>query len=665
MWLLNARTLSLEYFLDNRIPRYAILSHTWGDEEISFQDFDATKNRSYTGLSGQDPFQKKGWKKVEATCKKALEYECEYAWVDTCCIDKSSSSELQEAINSMFRWYKIAYTCFTYLEDVLPDDDVEKKRQAFRTSRWFTRGWTLQELIAPYDVIFFDHAWQCIGSKRQFPSEISRITGIKAPYLGLRDRPAKQLSQASVAERMSWAAKRQTTRKEDMAYCLLGIFDINMPMLYGEGEGAFIRLQEEIMKITNDNSLLCWGYKQDPTFKSWSPETMLAPNPGAFRHCKDVEKRLSSKFSSATFSMTQNGLSVKLPVVVDEAWEDIAYGILGCGLRVTDTGDGCTSFFAIPLLSTRANMFGTDFRNHESNEYLRPWWCSAVVVSPDFLKEAKTRDIIIRRYVAGEYDFARLPLSFNFSRSSSRHYSILGTYPPQPLGPDFLHLSTSGSSKSLPGAKVLYYDANSISQAAGFEDSGLVFIHVEIPFTALLIVLDWHLDYGSDSGSLQALGCRVFELPGEFRLEFLESLYKKKDFSSLPELSCSKEKIHLEHQYSPTPQKRMVSLDPQGRVVYKFHLPKNDNEALVIGTRLMKGYGPTTFVNVFTSVIDNSRNLQDLAKEMADHYFEPTSRQSHASSHATLLGPGQRSVPLFDCEDNPTKPMVIDSSSNR
>jgi hypothetical protein len=247
MRLLNTKTLQLKEFVeDSSKLRYAILSHRWGEEEISFQD-----------ITSQDPRirTKKGYGKIENCCAQARKSGLEWVWIDTCCIDKSSSAELSEAINSMYRWYQTAAICYAYLADVtyLPFD-VEKTQDAFRESEWFSRGWTLQELVAPRILRFFDKAWTHFGTKRSFGSEIFEITGISIDVLAGFEPPQTR----SVAERMSWAAWRQTTRVEDEAYCLLGIFGVNMPLLYGEGHRAFQRLQHEILKQEEDYTILAW-----------------------------------------------------------------------------------------------------------------------------------------------------------------------------------------------------------------------------------------------------------------------------------------------------------------------------------------------------------------------------------------------------------------------
>jgi hypothetical protein len=229
-------------FASREIPEYAILSHTWGAdaEEVTYRDLvDGT---------GKD---KTGYEKIRFCGDQAGQDGIRYFWVDTCCIDKSNPNELSEAINSMFRWYRDAAKCYVYLPDVLkaPFHAEDKSKQpswelAFRTSRWFTRGWTLQELIAPTSVEFFTQDRKPLGDKKSLERHICEITRI--PSGALRGSP---LADFSIAERMSWAQTRQTTREEDMAYSLLGIFDIFMPLIYGEGRGnATGRLREAIDK---------------------------------------------------------------------------------------------------------------------------------------------------------------------------------------------------------------------------------------------------------------------------------------------------------------------------------------------------------------------------------------------------------------------------------
>ncbi|KAK4446701.1 ankyrin repeat-containing domain protein [Podospora aff. communis PSN243] len=276
MYLLNTSTLDLHYFADHA-PPYAILSHRWGAEEVSFQD---VKERTADT--------KAGYKKLEGTCALAKSHGLDFAWIDTCCIDKHSSAELSEAINSMFLWYQEATVCYAYLDDVpprsaevlSPPPDPGLFGWKFQKSKWFTRGWTLQELLAPSMVIFLNEAWEEIGTKESLSEVISQITNIpEAVLLGI-----ESIDEVCIATKMTWAAYRETTRTEDIAYCLMGIFNINMPVMYGERERAFLRLQEEILKVTDDHSIFAWN--QWPGFRPRQSEagnaTHLAYFPAEF-----------------------------------------------------------------------------------------------------------------------------------------------------------------------------------------------------------------------------------------------------------------------------------------------------------------------------------------------------------------------------------------------
>ena len=193
--------------------------------------------------------------KIRMACAVARAGGYRYLWIDSCCIDKASSSELSEAINCMYAWYAGADVCYAYLADVASVNTPRSKWSSFGRSRWFKRGWTLQELIAPNDVLFLSKDWEFIGSKHGLAEVLEKITGVNKEAL----RHEMALDEFSVAQRLSWASRRKTDRPEDQAYSLMGIFGIHMPTLYGEGEGAFRRLQEEIMRRTPDQSLFAWG----------------------------------------------------------------------------------------------------------------------------------------------------------------------------------------------------------------------------------------------------------------------------------------------------------------------------------------------------------------------------------------------------------------------
>jgi hypothetical protein len=230
---------SLGEYVGRDIPRYAILSHRWGadHEEVTLRDFVEGTGKS-----------KAGYCKLTFCGKQAANDGLRFFWIDTCCIDKASSAEVSEAINSMFHWYQVAAKCYVYLSDV-STRDFARNEQSFQRSSWFKRGWTLQELVAPICVEFFSSDGDQIGDKSSMVQEIHSITSI--PIQALQGSP---LAHFSVDERMSWTESRETKREEDAAYCLLGIFDIHMPLLYGEGrKNAFSRLQRVLKESSEDD----------------------------------------------------------------------------------------------------------------------------------------------------------------------------------------------------------------------------------------------------------------------------------------------------------------------------------------------------------------------------------------------------------------------------
>ncbi|KAF8857589.1 ankyrin, partial [Acephala macrosclerotiorum] len=292
MRLLHTKKFELHVFGGREVPGYAILSHTWGDEEVTLQD-----------IKTNEAVKLRGYEKVSNACLVAAADGFDYVWIDTCCIDKTSSAELSEALNSMYRWYQEAEECYAYLADV-PHNSVNRVTGVtgpeFQKSRWFTRGWTLQELIAPLSVIFLDSEWQEIGTKSNLQRDISEITGIPGNFL-LGD----DLRHASVAQRMSWASKRETTRTEDLAYCLMGLFGIYMPMLYGEGERAFIRLQEEIMRVSDDHSLFAWRSIEDHG-------GILAISPAAFANSGNIIPVSPAYATSSPSTLSSRGIHLSL-----------------------------------------------------------------------------------------------------------------------------------------------------------------------------------------------------------------------------------------------------------------------------------------------------------------------------------------------------------------
>lgn len=319
MRLLHTQTLEFQEFFDSRIPPYAILSHRWGQDEVTFKEM--RKRQAPLGV---------GLAKIQNFCFVAAQNGFEWAWIDTCCIDKRSSAELSEAINAMYKWYENASHVYVHLRDFeIPKDLVLKMKlgdpgwyseiwptlsEKFRGSSWFTRGWTLQELLAPRPevVYFFDADWNIIGSLTQLIGDVSMVTRIPVHCMGFKLRPSGDKSHllspsasTCIAQRMSWAADRETSREEDMAYCLLGLLDVNMPLLYGEGgEKAFYRLQIEIMNTTEDESLFAWTSDQKQS-------GLLAASPRYFRNSGTVKRYYTN--SREPSSMTNKGLRINIP----------------------------------------------------------------------------------------------------------------------------------------------------------------------------------------------------------------------------------------------------------------------------------------------------------------------------------------------------------------
>lgn len=309
MRLLNTISFELKDFLDESIPKYAILSHTWGEEEIIFQDLQVRVDFWKT---------KKSFKKVWGFCSLANDNGYEWCWIDTCCIDKTSSAELSEAINSMFRWYAESHVCFAYLADVQVDHSEPAKLDGFETSRWHKRGWTLQELLAPERVEFYDLDWNLCGTRFSLQQRISKITGIRAEVLTTKFNVEASQNYYCVAEKMSWAANRKTSRVEDLAYCLLGLFDVNMPLLYGEGNRAFERLQFQILAETEDLTLFAWkGLGKNPEY--WEEDDYWYTS-------NHLLAKLPSYFSNATNTYTYQSLDAGS---YNRVWEDLNSAVTG------------------------------------------------------------------------------------------------------------------------------------------------------------------------------------------------------------------------------------------------------------------------------------------------------------------------------------------------
>ncbi|KAK1818806.1 hypothetical protein LTR12_006733 [Friedmanniomyces endolithicus] len=328
MRLLHLTSLEFQEFYGEEIPPYAILSHRWGKGEISYKDM-----RKKRHLEGP------GFAKLQGFCKFARsnlsvhsvtenedgaepgwnESTLEWGWIDACCINSSSSAELTEAINSINSEF-----CCVYLADVTSTSEIYVA-QEFEASEWFTRGWTLQELLAPRDVLFCNAQWTLIGHRcihnpsecssydaaMSLNKEIATATNIHPKYL----KSANAYAEASIACRMSWAAHRKTTRIEDVAYCLLGLFGVHLPPLYGEGENAFRRLQEELLRRSSDQSIFAWFNVNRYLLRYDMPELavlatpILASHPTDFSTSGNVESL--QRAPDTPYSLTNTGLELR------------------------------------------------------------------------------------------------------------------------------------------------------------------------------------------------------------------------------------------------------------------------------------------------------------------------------------------------------------------
>ncbi|KAL2061797.1 hypothetical protein VTL71DRAFT_7175 [Oculimacula yallundae] len=308
MRLLNTTSIEVENFPMGTPPEYAILSHRWDAKEVTFEDMKPGGVR--------DP---RAMLKLHNSCALAKRHGFQYIWIDTCCVDKSSSAELSEVINSMFRYYKEAKTCYAYLSDVASVHlkiPLRQENLDFAQSAWFTRGWTLQELIAPKNLRFYNKDWTFLGDKSDLEDAIQSITGIPTNILKGGD-----LDVVPVSKKMSWVASRRTSVPEDIAYCLLGIFDVNIPLLYGEGEEkAFLRLQEAILKLSDDNSIFLWQCTEKEALERplWG---LLASSPSHFSRSPQIDRPCTSSPATKT-AATLSGRGVNVEFVMGQIPED-------------------------------------------------------------------------------------------------------------------------------------------------------------------------------------------------------------------------------------------------------------------------------------------------------------------------------------------------------
>lgn len=332
----------LVQFDHDDIPPYTILSHTWiAREEVTYRELQNVTDEVRA---------KSGFKKILACGEKTLALGYHYTWVDTCCIDQSSSAELSEAINSMFRWYADSEVCLVHLADF---DGVDMS-EVTGDNRWFTRGWTLQELVAPKHVTFHSATWHVLGdiTQQSVIDKVVSITNINPFVLG-GSRHEKMLEDVNVSKKMSWVAHRTTTRPEDIAYCLLGLFDVSMPPLHGEGrDKAFLRLQQEIVKNSDDTSIFQW--QCDPSQKRRPWPGVLASGP----ECFPKEPRVgpvasfarSMAYPDTPYYMTNQGITWDALIFPFEAFDFDEDASLAT-IREQEGPFYSKYLFALPLLN--------------------------------------------------------------------------------------------------------------------------------------------------------------------------------------------------------------------------------------------------------------------------------------------------------------------------
>ncbi|CAI0647259.1 unnamed protein product [Colletotrichum noveboracense] len=300
----DPKTRLMRVFPQDETPPYAILSHRWSPRnvgEVTFQHLDP---------NSESPKGPVSYKKITEFCNKAFDAGFEWAWIDTCCINHEDSQEEGKSINSMCSWYRKAEVCYAYLADVTKLGDIGK-------SDWFKRGWTLQELLAPRNLIFFDRNWIDIGSRALRRDIIQETTKIPPEILLINTN-----TDYSVAQIISWATGRETSRPEDRAYSLLGLLRITMALDYTEGgEKAFVRLQQEIIKRSTDHSIFSWTAKLEEPGKL---RDAFAKSPDEFASCADVEPNTTSR----EFALTNNGLRIQMRI--NDKNTNMIWGVLDC-----------------------------------------------------------------------------------------------------------------------------------------------------------------------------------------------------------------------------------------------------------------------------------------------------------------------------------------------
>ncbi|KAL0945654.1 hypothetical protein HGRIS_014808 [Hohenbuehelia grisea] len=350
--------------------KYAILSHRWEKDELDY-----TKAKALPQNFLQRRFKSQGREKIRKFCEQASQYSCDYVWFDTGCIDKSSSSELEESIRSMFNWYRNSEICIVYLAGTKSMLDPHKKDD------WFKRGWTLQELLAPPRMKFFNSDWTPTTSSQY---DIDRTTTLtrRVPEFSVRLSAASGIYPVErlhnyvpgveqAREVLHWASARQTTRPEDMAYCLIGLLNLELSVAYGEGyPTAFYRLQVEVMRRTEDRGLFFWSGSPS------SHSSMLAATVFGFRQpvpWSDDGVRSDGYYSACldrdpTITLTNCGIRMSIPlysVELDPTTRNTS--------RKTTGGRTYSLVLWVPGLGCRANIQIWFHREVKASEIRQDW----------------------------------------------------------------------------------------------------------------------------------------------------------------------------------------------------------------------------------------------------------------------------------------------------
>jgi hypothetical protein len=339
--------LVLTDFRGKTIPPYAILSHRWSDSEILIEDIS----------NGIYKKKEEGYRKLRFCANQAAQDELRYFWIDTCCIDRWDLRERSKAINSMFQWYKYAKRCYVFLSDVSTSTATKTLQRSdwkasFRASAWFTRGWTLQELIAPASVEFFSSEGQRIGDKTSLDQLLHEITSI--PLRALLNCP---LHEFSTSERETWAKSRKTTEEEDAIYCLLGILDVSMPTVYGEGqESARRRLQVEVEASGNAPSII--PFSQNPRFVG--RESQLA----------ELEAKLFSNDQTTTLAIVGPGGTGKSQLALKVAHRTTQNN-KNCSVFWMDASDKDSLYQSYASVAQKLNILGWDHDQADMKQLIK------------------------------------------------------------------------------------------------------------------------------------------------------------------------------------------------------------------------------------------------------------------------------------------------------